>query len=157
MEKPSVARKVSLALALGAILLLLALAACGRPATPTPVPDQAANVTPVPGQTITLTPSTPTSPTPSENTAPDVGAGAEVAKAATLQLRGSVRDDMTSAENLTIRWTQVSGPGPVEFADPSLVNTTAAFTAPGTYVLRLTASDGQFTVSDDVTIVVQPQ
>jgi hypothetical protein len=62
----------------------------------------------------------------------------------------------TPAENLIISWTKVSGPGPVEFADPSKVNTTATFTVPGTYVLRLTANDGQFTVSDDVTVVVQP-
>jgi hypothetical protein len=87
---------------------------------------------------------------------PDVRAEAEVVKVTILQLRGSVKDDLTPAENLIIKWTQISGPGPVEFADPSIADTTAAFTVPGTYILRLTASDGQFTVSDDVTIVVEP-
>jgi hypothetical protein len=47
-------------------------------------------------------------------------------------------------------------PRPSAIDDPSTVNTTAAFTVPGTYILRLSASDGQFTISDDVTIVVQP-
>jgi|SRR5918992_4256283 hypothetical protein len=156
MRKSSMTRNIRPALALGTILLLLVLAACGGQSTvtPAPAPDQVATVTPMPEQTATLTPSTPL--TPSGNTAPSVGARAEVTRAAVLQLRGSVQDDVVSAEKLTIRWDQVSGPGSVEFADPSIVNTTATFTVPGTYVLRLTASDGQFTVSDDVTVVVQP-
>jgi hypothetical protein len=36
-----------------------------------------------------------------------------------------------------------------------VTKTTATFAAPGTYVLRLTASDGTTTKSDDVTITVQ--
>ena len=49
-------------------------------------------------------------------------------------------------------WSQVSGPGTATFADPNAAATTATFSAPGTYVLRLTANDGQFNVSDDVSV-----
>jgi len=51
-------------------------------------------------------------------------------------------------------WDQVSGPAVVTFADPTAAQTTASFSAPGTYVLRLTASDGISNVSDTVTIEV---
>ena len=56
----------------------------------------------------------------------------------------------------TTTWSQVSGPGPgaVAFADASAVETTATFREAGTYVLRLTAFDGFFEISDDITINV---
>ena len=49
---------------------------------------------------------------------------------------------------------KVSGPGAVDFAHPKDADTTAAFDAAGTYVLRLTATDSQLTVKDEVTVVV---
>ena len=42
----------------------------------------------------------------------------------------------------TVLWTKVSGPGRVNFAKPSSPVTTATFSAPGEYVLKLTAQDG---------------
>lgn len=39
-------------------------------------------------------------------------------------------------------WSQVSGPGTVTFGNPASGETTALFSAPGTYILRATASDG---------------
>ena len=48
----------------------------------------------------------------------------------------------------------MSGPGTVTFTNPAALNTTATFSAAGTYVLRLTASDSLLTSTDDVTIVV---
>src|SRR5690606_26298666 len=57
---------------------------------------------------------------------------------------------------ITTQWSRVSGPGTVTFGNAAARNTTAQFSAPGTYVLRLTASDGQLSASDDVTIVIQP-
>jgi hypothetical protein len=48
----------------------------------------------------------------------------------------------------------VSGPGTATFADPNAVDTTASFSAAGTYVLRLTASDSLLSASDDVTVTV---
>ena len=51
-------------------------------------------------------------------------------------------------------WTPISGPGTVTFGNNSLASTTASFSAAGTYVLRLTADDGQLSRSDDVSVVV---
>ncbi len=51
----------------------------------------------------------------------------------------------------------MSGPGDVTFADATALNTTATFSADGTYVLRLTASDGALSNNDEITITVQPQ
>jgi hypothetical protein len=97
-----------------------------------------------------LTPAIPT------NAAPEVTARAEVVEAAIVQLNGSALDDTLPGGDLRMEWTLVSGPSRVVFADPSRADTTATFTTAGTYVLRLTATDGEFTVSDDLTVEVQP-
>ena len=90
-----------------------------------------------------------------ENVAPSVAAAAEVTVAATLELHGEVADDTLPMGWLTTKWTKVTGPGPVTFGDTEAVNTTATFTKPGIYVLRLTAYDGQYTVSNDLTVTVK--
>lgn len=76
-------------------------------------------------------------------------------------LEGSVTDDGlgSSPPVLTILWTVVSGPGSppnsgVTFADDSDPETTVTFALPGTYVLRLTADDGDLSAFDEVTIIV---
>lgn len=61
---------------------------------------------------------------------------------------------VTSDTLVTVRWSVVSGPGSVEFADVTAEDTEAHFAAPGTYVLRLNASDGVAATGDNVTIVV---
>lgn len=66
---------------------------------------------------------------------------------------GGTASDMEN-DPLTIRWSMVSGPAPVTFADPSSANTTAIFPLAGTYILRLTASDGLGSRFDDVVITV---
>ena len=43
------------------------------------------------------------------------------------------------------------------FPDATTLNATALFTVPGTYVLRLTATDGKLSASDELTIVVKPK
>jgi len=62
-----------------------------------------------------------------------------------------------------IKWTQYRGPGKVTFApdasavvhgEPITLNSKATFSAPGTYVLRVTANDGQLFTSRDVTVNV---
>ena len=53
-------------------------------------------------------------------------------------------------------WSRVSGPGTVTFSSPSTLNSTASFSAAGSYVLRLAVSDSVFTATDDATIVVTP-
>ena len=49
----------------------------------------------------------------------------------------------------------MSGPGPVSFADPNAEDTTAEFSGPGDYVLRLLASDGALEHDDEVAITVR--
>lgn len=53
------------------------------------------------------------------------------------------------------RWSKLSGPGRVTFADTSALVTTATFGKPGVYVLELTASDGQATSSSNLTVKVE--
>jgi FtsP/CotA-like multicopper oxidase with cupredoxin domain len=65
-------------------------------------------------------------------------------------LDGTVTDDGLSS--LTTLWTQTSGPGSTTFGDANLVDTTATFSAAGSYVLRLTATDGTGSVFDEVTV-----
>jgi RHS repeat-associated protein/uncharacterized repeat protein (TIGR01451 family) len=97
-------------------------------------------------------------PAPQMNQRPSVQAGADqtVTLPSTIALSGAVTDDgLPSGGALTSRWTQVSGPGPVTFADPGRSATTATFVEPGTYVLRLTADDSQLRASDEVTVLAQ--
>ena len=51
-------------------------------------------------------------------------------------------------------WSKVSGPSAVTFDDANAASTGASFNAAGTYVIRVTAIDGQFTSFDDVTVMV---
>lgn len=55
---------------------------------------------------------------------------------------------------VTVGWDKVSGPGNVVFSTPMLWSTSAVFSQPGQYILRLTANDGASVVSDDVTVTV---
>lgn len=56
----------------------------------------------------------------------------------------------------TTGWSKVSGPGAVKFEDPKALVTTATFTAPGAYVLKLTANNGQATANSTLNVVVEP-
>ena len=97
---------------------------------------------------------------PPVNTAPTVGAGADqtVTLPASAALVGTASDDglPNPPGALVTTWSAVSGPGSVTFADPSSLSTTASFTEAGSYTLRLTASDGELTSTDDVVITVNP-
>lgn len=92
------------------------------------------------------------------NQPPEVSAGPDqmiTPPLNTIRLGGSVADDgMPAGVPLTVSWTQISGPVQAAINDPASAVTTATFTAQGSYVLRLTASDTQFTASDDVEITV---
>jgi len=92
------------------------------------------------------------------NAAPTVDAGPDqvITLPATAPLDGTVtRDGGPVLAGWTYTWTKVSGPGMVSFADPNAVDTVVSFSAPGTYVLQLTATDGRQSASDQVTITVQ--
>ena len=71
---------------------------------------------------------------------------------ATAILAASASD--ADGDPLVTTWSVVSGPGTVLFEDTTAINTTATFSDPGTYVLRLTAFDGQDTALDEVTITI---
>ena len=94
----------------------------------------------------------------SGNQAPVVDAGPDqaVTLSAGATLDGTVSDDglPNPPGSLTTTWSMTSGPGTVTFGDASAVDTTATFSAPGTYVLRLTASDGDLSTSDELTVTV---
>ena len=88
------------------------------------------------------------------NRAPGVNAGPDQSltlPVTSATLSASVADDNRPTATLQVSWSQVAGPSAVVFADPSIKSTTVTLGAPGTYVLRITASDGELTASDDVT------
>jgi len=95
------------------------------------------------------------------NRPPAVSAGPDqtVQVGAVAILNGSVIDDGLPEDpgEPTVLWQKVSGEGTVTFGDPAAAQTTATFSAPGTYVLSLTGDDGEFSASDEVTITVVDQ
>ena len=68
-----------------------------------------------------------------------------------LVLEASTTDDGLP-NPLVLTWSKVSGPGAVSFGNINAANSTATFSLPGTYVLRLNANDGQFSTNAQVTI-----
>ncbi|WP_243350253.1 glycoside hydrolase family 3 N-terminal domain-containing protein [Parabacteroides sp. FAFU027] len=56
---------------------------------------------------------------------------------------------------LTYLWKQVSGPSQATIAGPGLSMTTVSFTVAGTYVFRLTVSNGSDTDSKECTVLVK--
>lgn len=96
---------------------------------------------------------------PTSNLAPEVSAGTDAQITwpnDLVQLDGTVADDGEPVNQLTSSWSLVSGPGTVSFADASSADTSATFSNPGNYRLRLTASDTQVEAFDEVEIVVLP-
>jgi hypothetical protein len=116
-----------------------------------------------PGQTIQIVPQWLLYPAPPVNQPPTVDAGADktITLPSGVTLSGVARDDGLPNATPTITWSKISGRedsagGTVTFANPNAAATTATFGADGIYVLRLTVSDGAVTVSDDVTVTVNP-
>lgn len=89
---------------------------------------------------------------------PCVSAGADLAVTlpAAAALRGRASDDGDPAPpgSLSLLWSVTSGAGSVAFANPGAAETNATFGAPGSYVLRLTASDGHSSPWDEVAVTV---
>lgn len=75
---------------------------------------------------------------------------------ATAILSGSVSD--ADGDALTSSWSVISRPigSQVVFSDASMVDSTVVMGSEGTYVLRLTSTDGIDEAGDDVIIVVNP-
>jgi hypothetical protein len=72
---------------------------------------------------------------------------------ATASLTASATDDGLPNAVLTYRWSVISGTG-VTIASPTSANTSASFLAAGTYVLRISVSDGELSSTADVTVYV---
>jgi serine/threonine protein kinase len=93
------------------------------------------------------------------NTPPRVNAGPDQTGTLeqTISLTGTVEDDglPNPPGTFTVGWSQVSGPGTVTFGNMNAANTTATFSAPGSYNLRLTANDGDLSGSDEVMVTVE--
>ncbi len=107
--------------------------------------------------TPTDPPDDPPPPDEPTNVAPTVSAGNDqtVFVSDTVQLQADVQDDGLPGNSVTSLWTKANGPGTATFDDATAVDTSVTFDIPGTYVLRLSASDGQLQDSDDVTVQVQ--
>ncbi len=107
------------------------------------------------GATVTITVNAGGGP---GNQPPTVNAGANqtITLPASATLAGSATDDglPNPPGALTYAWTQVSGPGTTTFGNAASAATTATFSAAGTYVLQLSASDSVLAARATVTITV---
>lgn len=118
------------------------------------------NAMSIPGDSVTVTISG-SGPT---NQAPVVNAGADqtITLPASANLVGSYNDDgLPTGGVITRTWSKVSGPGNVSFANASSLSTSASFSVAGSYVLKLTVSDGAASSGglsgfDNVSITVNP-
>jgi hypothetical protein len=162
VETPGASLMVSAASSDGALLpntsILLAGSGASRTISMTPAAGKSGIVT------ITLTVSDGEATASQQfqllvgtvNRPPLVNAGPDQTLASTnvAVLNGTATDDRLSSEQLLTRWTAVNGTADISFANPEALNTNVRFERPGIYTLSLTASDGDLTGSDDVTIVV---
>src|SRR5688572_1437787 len=117
-----------------------------------------------PGGTSQIIPQIRLFPAPPLNQPPTVNAGADqtVSLPNTAQLTETVSDDglPNPPGTLTYTWSKISGreesENPVVFSNPNALTTTVTFPDSDVYVLRLTVFDGAVTVSDDITVTVNP-
>ncbi len=93
------------------------------------------------------------------NNPPEVAAGDDlISDRAEVQLRGSVRDDGRPAgSKLAVRWELLEGPGEVAFKNLGDATTTATFSTPGDYQLRLVGDDGGLWMSSLVNVHIVPR
>jgi len=116
-----------------------------------------------PGQQQQVIPQNALFPIAPANQPPRINAGPDQTLIGTrvTTLTGTAVDDGLPAPThpLKITWidTGLREPGEggtVVFSNPNALTTTATFSAPSTYPLRLIVTDGAITVSDDITVVV---
>lgn len=94
------------------------------------------------------------------NHAPIVDAGRDkqaTLPAATVHLAGTVTDDGLPSGAISMHWSVVKGPAAVSFGNFGTAITSAQFALPGTYGLRLSASDGRLTGCDEVVISISAE
>jgi hypothetical protein len=98
---------------------------------------------------------------PPQNAPPTVSAGANRSVEldgglALVNISGTASDDglPNPPGALSVSWSLVSGPTGVSIEDPNSLSTMVSFTAEGTYLLELAVSDGEYTVTDSMTVEV---
>ena len=88
---------------------------------------------------------------------PAVSAGPDAsinAPANSVSLAGSVSDDgLPASAAVTATWIKTAGPGTVTFANAGAAATSATFSMPGTYLLRLTGRDTALTSYDEIRVI----
>ncbi len=93
------------------------------------------------------------------NAPPSVNAGEDqqLSEGTSAILVGKVHDDSVPSHpgGMETRWTQLSGPSPVEFLDEFSTDTIAILDLPGVYTLQLEATDGEKVAVDTVLIEVK--
>jgi RHS repeat-associated protein len=90
-----------------------------------------------------------------DNQAPTVSVSGPSQAGVTIPvlLSGAVTDDGLLGPP-QLQWTTQSGPVPATFGNPTQAVTSVRFAQAGTYTLRLTANDGEFTAFADLTVTV---
>ncbi|MFV1965927.1 MAG: Ig-like domain-containing protein [Pirellulaceae bacterium] len=120
----------------------------------------AANEAITPGKNMGWTSWTHRFGAPGENwpSVVDAGRNQTVSEGTVVALNGAVNDDglPDPPAKVTTQWVLLSSPTgeTATFADPTALDTTVRLGAPGTYVLQLSADDGELTVTDDITLTV---
>ena len=100
--------------------------------------------------------------TPAKNAAPVVTLAAVQPTTSfagtTVKLAGNVSDDGLPAMPgaLTFTWSKVQGMGDVAFTTPAAASTTCTFSTPGSFVVRLTVSDGALQTTAEIAVLVSP-
>jgi hypothetical protein len=85
----------------------------------------------------------------------DAGLNRSIQLGQQASLDGTVSDDgLPAGAVVTVAWAKAAGPGTVTFAAANSVDTTAGFSAAGTYTLSLTANDTALSASDTMTVTV---
>jgi hypothetical protein len=93
-----------------------------------------------------------------DNLPPYVEAGPDaIVQYGSLATLNGVADDdgLPASSTVSVNWKKLSGPGSVVFSNSASLTTTASFSAPGTYVLGLSANDSAMFNEDTVSITVQ--
>ncbi|MGJ8661061.1 MAG: Ig-like domain-containing protein, partial [Bacteroidota bacterium] len=93
--------------------------------------------------------------TQDENSSPSVYAGNDLVlqSVGSFILNGTASDDGLPSPLGTI-WSMLEGPAEVTIENPSSLDTVIILDTYGTYRFALTASDGEFTVSDELTVTI---
>jgi RHS repeat-associated protein len=84
----------------------------------------------------------------------DAGQAITITLPNTANLSGTASDDGQPSNTLTVSWSAITPPATVIFGSANALATTAIFSTPGVYTLRLTANDSQLTSSGDVVVTV---